>query len=139
MQINCFPPPAFCAKIPRASAISPRPRRQRQDIPLPRRNPRRAARANPDGPPLILLAPKQATFQLERQLLAGGEISGYTRLQIFSFDRLARFVLKNSASRRRSCLSDEGRIMVLRALLMRHEGELKFLAAARGVPASPRN
>ena len=45
----------------------------------------------PDGPPLILLAPKQATFQLERQLLSTDEISGFTRLNIFSFERLARF------------------------------------------------
>src|SRR6185436_9578416 len=60
----------------------------------------------PDGPPLILLAPKQATFQLERQLLGWGErprepkatnpegspgvsphqqqLNGYTRLRILS-------------------------------------------------------
>ncbi len=60
---------------------------------------RAALRKNPGGPPLILLAPKQATFQLERQLLAGDEISGYTRLHIFSFDRLARFVLENFSHR----------------------------------------
>ena len=43
--------------------------------------------------PLLLLAPKQATFQLERQLLAGPDLPGYTRLQILSFERLAEFVL----------------------------------------------
>jgi ATP-dependent helicase/nuclease subunit B len=32
---------------------------------------RAALARSPDGPPLVLLAPKQATFQLERQLLAG--------------------------------------------------------------------
>ncbi len=56
----------------------------------------------PDGPPLILLAPKQATFQLERQLLADDALSGYTRLHIFSFDRLARFVLEKLSVRRRT-------------------------------------
>jgi hypothetical protein len=30
---------------------------------------RAALAASPEGPPLVLLAPKQATFQLERQLL----------------------------------------------------------------------
>jgi ATP-dependent helicase/nuclease subunit B len=54
---------------------------------------RDALRDSPEGPPLLLLAPKQATFQLERQLLPGPALSGYTRLQILSFDRLAGFIL----------------------------------------------
>ena len=41
---------------------------------------------SPEGLPLLLLAPKQATFQLERQLLADGSLAGYTRLQILSFE-----------------------------------------------------
>ncbi|MEK7780340.1 MAG: hypothetical protein AAB370_02430, partial [Verrucomicrobiota bacterium] len=40
---------------------------------------RRELIASPEGPPLLLLAPKQATFQLERQLLADPELHGYTR------------------------------------------------------------
>src|SRR5437867_217789 len=65
---------------------------------------------SPEGLPLVLLAPKQATFQLERQLLdysrwgerpreplaqaSGGsphqgQLPGYTRLQILSFELLA--------------------------------------------------
>jgi ATP-dependent helicase/nuclease subunit B len=87
----------------------------------------RAALANhPDGDPLVLLAPKQATFQLERQLLAGGEISGFTRLQIFSFDRLAQSIFARLNLAPPKLLSGEGRLMVLRALLMRHESELKL-------------
>ncbi len=54
---------------------------------------RQSLLAEPDGPPLILLAPKQTTFQLERQLLADATLQGYTRLQILSFERLAKFVL----------------------------------------------
>src|ERR1035437_10474623 len=54
---------------------------------------RHALHKSPEGPPLVLLAPKQATFQLERQLLADSAPQGYTRLNIFSFERLARFVL----------------------------------------------
>ena len=86
----------------------------------------------PDGPPLILLAPKQATFQLERQLLAGGEISGFSRLQIFSFDRLAKFIFEKLHVAPPKLLSAEGRLMVLRALLQRHADELKlFRGSAR--------
>ena len=79
----------------------------------------------PDGPPLILVAPKQATFQLERQLLADAARPGYARLQIFSFERLARFALESLRVAPPSSLSEEGRVMVLRALLLKRAGELK--------------
>lgn len=87
---------------------------------------RAALAQSPEGPPLVLLAPKQATFQLERQLLAGGEISGFTRLHIFSFDRLAQFILEKLRLAPPKLLSAEGRLMVLRALLRRHDRELKL-------------
>jgi ATP-dependent helicase/nuclease subunit B len=86
----------------------------------------------PDGPPLLLLAPKQATFQLERQLLSDPSLAGYTRLQILSFERLAQFVLDEFRAAPPELLSEEGRVMVMRALLLRHQGELKiFRASAR--------
>lgn len=128
---------------------------------------------SPAGPPLIFLAPKQATFQIERQLLTGqptpcpssegnqkrsascpapllggggGELvpigspgvllhqdlCGYSRLQILSFERLAAFVFEQLALPLPDLLSEEGRVMVLRALLARHHAELKvFRASAR--------
>ena len=133
---------------------------------------RAALREGAEGPPLILLAPKQTTFQLERQLLdserwgerpegrvasprrpstvplyitdapagrpypkpgsLGHQLQGYTRLHIFSFDRLARFVFEKSNIVPPEQLSGEGRVMVLRALLMRHEHKLKlFRGSAR--------
>jgi ATP-dependent helicase/nuclease subunit B len=65
-------------------------------------------------------------------LLADAKISGYTRLQIWSFERLARFVLETWSVPPPRLLSDEGRVMVLRALLLRHEKELKlFRRSAR--------
>ena len=93
----------------------------------------RAALADdPAGAPLIFLAPKQATFQLERQLLAGDSLAGYARLQIFSFERLARFVLDQLGVAPPKFLSEEGRLMVLRALLLRHADELQlFRGSAR--------
>jgi ATP-dependent helicase/nuclease subunit B len=91
---------------------------------------RAALAAAPDGPPLILLAPKQATFQLERQLLAGGEIAGFTRLHIFSFDRLAQFVFEELHLAPPKLLSGEGRLMVLRALLQAHADKLKLFSGS---------
>lgn len=93
----------------------------------------RAALANPVADePLIFLAPKQATFQIERQLLESGEIKGFTRLHILSFDRLAQFVFERLNIAPPKMLSGEGRLMVLRALLQRHADELKlFRGSAR--------
>jgi ATP-dependent helicase/nuclease subunit B len=85
-----------------------------------------------EGPPLILLAPKQATFQLERQLLADDSLCGYTRLHILSFDRLARFIFEQLGQPDPQLLGEEGRLMVLRALLVNRRDELKlFRASAR--------
>ena len=93
---------------------------------------RAALTASPDGPPLILLAPKQATFQLERQLLADDSLRGYTRLRILSFERLARFIFDELRNTPPKLLDEEGRLMVLRALLAKKRDELKlFRASAR--------
>jgi ATP-dependent helicase/nuclease subunit B len=93
---------------------------------------RAALSADPSGLPLLFLAPKQSTFQLERQLLSDPQLAGFSRLQILSFDRLAQSLL---ADRVRECpplLDEEGRLMVLRAMLGRHAGHLQqFHAAAR--------
>jgi ATP-dependent helicase/nuclease subunit B len=91
---------------------------------------RAALQADAGGLPLVLLAPKQATFQLERQLLAGDGLCGYTRLHILSFDRLARFVLERGLVTPPDQLDDEGRVMVLRALIRQHEPELKLFRSS---------
>ena len=91
---------------------------------------RTALERQPDGDPLILLAPKQATFQLERQLLADSKLAGFLRLEILSFDRLARFVFESLNLAPPKLLSGEGRLMVLRALLHRHAGELKLFSGS---------
>lgn len=89
-------------------------------------------KTHPEGAPVIFLAPKQATFQLERQLLAEGSLQGFARLNILSFERLARFIFEKLNLPPPQLLSDEGRVMVLRALLLQHESELKlFRRSAR--------
>lgn len=88
-----------------------------------------------EGPPLLFLAPKQATFQIESQILANGELGGYTRLEILSFARLAERVLSELSPGSFRILSDEGRIMVLRSLLGKHAKELRSFRSAAGFPA----
>jgi ATP-dependent helicase/nuclease subunit B len=91
---------------------------------------REALHRDPDGAPLLLLAPKQSTFQLERQLLGEGSTPGWTRLQILSFDRLARMVLSEDGPM--ELLDEEGRVMVLRALLRWNQPRLRlFRSSAR--------
>jgi ATP-dependent helicase/nuclease subunit B len=93
---------------------------------------RAALAAAPDGPPLLLLAPKQTTFQLERQLLADPALPGYARLQILSFERLTRFILHELQPAPPKILNEEGRLMVLRGLLAKKRNELRlFRASAR--------
>lgn len=88
--------------------------------------------ASPDGPPLLLIAPKQTTFQLERQLLADTSLCGYTRLHILSFERLAFFTLGRLQKPAPRMLDEEGRLMVLRSLLAKKRDQLKlFRASAR--------
>jgi ATP-dependent helicase/nuclease subunit B len=94
---------------------------------------REALLAQACGPPLVLLAPKQATFQLERQLLAEPALAGYTRLQILSFERLADFVLEQLRQPAPPLLSEDGRTMVLRALLGRRRKELQIFRASAGL------
>jgi ATP-dependent helicase/nuclease subunit B len=95
---------------------------------------RAALRHDPGGSPLVFLAPKQATFQIERQLLDGAEISGYVRLNILSFERLAKFVLEKLQVALPKILSAEGRVMVLRALLLRHQPELNLFRQSASRP-----
>ncbi len=84
------------------------------------------------GPPLLLLAPKQGTYQLEQQLVSTPALAGYTRLFIVSFESLARLVFEQLGRPIPQLLSEEGRVMVLRALLADKREQLKlFRASAR--------
>jgi ATP-dependent helicase/nuclease subunit B len=88
----------------------------------------------PEGPPLLFLAPKQATFQIERQLLGDDSLRGYTRLQILSFERCAEFVLAGLRVPTPRTVSETGRVMVLRALLNRRVGGLKIFHSTARLP-----
>jgi ATP-dependent helicase/nuclease subunit B len=94
---------------------------------------REALAASPDGAPLLLIAPRQTTYQLEWQLLADdSSVRGYTRLHILSFERLAHFIFESVQKAEPRMLDEEGRVMVLRGILAKKRDELKlFRASAR--------
>ena len=89
---------------------------------------------SPEGPPLLFLSPKQATFQIERQLLGDPELHGYTRLQILSFERCAEFVLEGMRVSLPRTLSETGRVMVLRGLLGQCAPALKIFHSTARLP-----
>src|SRR5687767_7924922 len=77
------------------------------------------------GAPLILVAPRQATYQLERQILSFPGVEGFTRLRILSFQRLAQFVFEATGTIPPRLLDEDGRVMVMRAILTRRRNELR--------------
>ncbi|MCD6340317.1 MAG: PD-(D/E)XK nuclease family protein [Verrucomicrobia bacterium] len=88
---------------------------------------------SPEGRPLLFLAPRQATYQLERQLLSRGELQGWSRLHILSFERCARFILEDLREPTPPLLEESGRAMVTRALLAELENRLRvFRPGSRG-------
>ena len=91
---------------------------------------RRLVAGAPDGLPLLFVAPKQATYEVERRLLEAPDITGYTRLQVLSFERLARFVFDQLGRRPPDLLDEQGRVMVLRSLLSRNRDQLKLFRAS---------
>lgn len=93
------------------------------------------ADGGPDGPPLVLLAPEQATYQLERAMLERlPDGAAVVRLQVLSFRRLARRVLEETRGLARPRLADPGRQMLLRALLRERRAELRAFAASAERP-----
>ncbi len=75
---------------------------------------RRLLKAEPDGPPLFLLLPDQATFQAEQALLKEPGLPGMTRCEVLSFRRLAYRVYERMGIPVEAPLSELGRLLLLR-------------------------
>ncbi len=82
------------------------------------------------GNKLLLLVPEQASFQMERALIETPRISGYTRCEVLSFQRLAyRIFADTGADPRRGdqTIGPLGRIMAIRRLIRRERYSLRLL------------
>lgn len=89
-------------------------------------------REGEQGPPLILLVPEQATFQMERALLERLDRAATARGQVLSFHRLAQWINQAAGSGTGRLLGELGRQMVLRRILLHHgDGLQLFTASAR--------
>jgi len=91
---------------------------------------RRAALDDPDGPPLVLLVPEQASWQTER-LLLNGELAGTTRVQVLSFRRLANWIWSMSPGEGLPHLGDVHRRVLVASVVARLRAEGRDLAFAR--------
>jgi len=84
----------------------------------------------PEGSPLILLVPEQATFQNELALLTESSMCGTIRAQVLSFRRLAWRVLQETGGATRKHISEPGKCMILRNLLEKRASQLKVFQRA---------
>lgn len=95
---------------------------------------RQAVEGSRIGPPLILLVPEQATFEMEAALTRQSGAGGMIRAGVLSFRRLAWQVMKETGGAARGRLSETGRRMVLRALLELGKGNLRLFGRAAARP-----
>ncbi|WP_438446216.1 helicase-exonuclease AddAB subunit AddB [Gorillibacterium sp. sgz5001074] len=84
----------------------------------------------PDGPPLVLLVPEQATFQAEFALVTTPGIHGLLRAQVLSFRRLAWRVMQETGGTAGTPIDDLGKKMLLHKLLHQHNGNLRMFRGA---------
>ncbi|WP_442603697.1 helicase-exonuclease AddAB subunit AddB [Paenibacillus sp. KN14-4R] len=85
----------------------------------------------PEGSPLILLVPQQFTFEAERELVSKDGVSGTIRAQVLSFHRLAWRIMQAEGGTARMPIDEIGKKLLLRRILQRRQGQLKFYAGTQ--------
>jgi ATP-dependent helicase/nuclease subunit B len=85
-----------------------------------------AMRAEPLGPPILWIVPKQATFMAERELTCAGGLGGFCRTRVLSFDQLAAEVFAECGGAAVPQVTPLGRQMILGHLLRRLQPKLGF-------------
>jgi len=74
-------------------------------------------KADPLGSPIYYIVPKQATFLVQRRLAVGGELPGFCRIRVISFDKLASDLLTELAGDATPEVSPRGRRLILTHVL----------------------
>jgi len=91
-------------------------------------------RTEPDGPPLIMLVPEQATFQTEYEMLRESTRPGTIRAQALSFRRLAFRVMQETGGTALVPIDENGKNMLLYKLMHRLSADLKLFQGAGSQP-----
>jgi ATP-dependent helicase/nuclease subunit B len=98
-----------------------------------------ALRADPLGPPVYWIVPKQATFMTERLLTCAPGLGGFCRARVLSFDTLGEEILEECGGAAVPEVTALGRRMILGHLLRKHQPELRFFGqAARQAGLAPK-
>ncbi|WP_138753334.1 helicase-exonuclease AddAB subunit AddB [Paenibacillus sinopodophylli] len=95
---------------------------------------REQLRSEPDGPPLVMLVPEQATFQTEYALLQNGDLNGTIRAQALSFRRLAFRVMQETGGTALVPINDTGKHMLLYKIVHRLGGQLELFQSGAEQP-----
>ena len=91
----------------------------------------------PMGPALVLLLPEHMTFKVERELAASiPKGQGFLRSYVFGFRRFARHVLLETGHMKVPRISEVGRRLLLRKILVHHQKEKDLQVFARAVRVS---
>ena len=85
---------------------------------------RRELLAEPDGDPIVLLVPEQASFLAEYALVTTPGLAGTFRAQVLSFRRLAYRILQETGGAGRQPIDDTGKKMLLYRILEKRKSEL---------------
>ncbi|MBW5444904.1 helicase-exonuclease AddAB subunit AddB [Cohnella sp. CFH 77786] len=83
-------------------------------------------REDPQGPPLILLVPEQATFQAEQAMVGTPGLGGFMRAQVLSFRRLAFRIMQETGGLAMVPIHDNGKAMLLHKVLETRRNELRL-------------
>src|SRR5690625_3745194 len=86
----------------------------------------------PEGSPLILLVPEQATFQAEKKIVTSPGVGGMIRAQVLSFRRLAYRVLQETGGIVQQPIDEAGKMLLLYKIYRKYEQELLQLKGTLG-------
>src|SRR2546423_11922971 len=85
-----------------------------------------AMRADPLGPPILWIVPKQATFMAERELTCASGLGAFCRTRVVSFDQLAALVFEQCGGSAVPEVTPLGRQMILGHLLPKLQPKLGY-------------
>lgn len=86
----------------------------------------------PDGHPLVLLVPEQATFQAEHALVSTPGLAGLMRAQVLSFRRLAWRVMQETGDTAGVPVDETGKALLLQRILHERRDDLLAFRGTSG-------
>src|SRR5262245_2667361 len=93
-----------------------------------------ALRADPLGPAIYWILPKQATFSAERELVTDSGLEAFCRARVLSFELLGEEVLAACGGAAIPEVSALGRQMLIGHLLRTRQNDLKFFRSVARQP-----